>query len=119
MDDLKELPPLEKKVATKVLSNEGYSLRNIEEILGVDHVTAGRYAKLETPQELEQFETKLTNVFRQTEHRVAAKALKRIEERIDYSRINEALDVYRELRVKGVSLSDNVKRRIVAEEFFQ
>lgn len=118
-DDLKTLPPKEKRVASKVLINEGYSTREVEEILGVDHSSVSRYAKQDTPEELQQFETKLINIFRQTEHRIAAKALRRLESTIDRARINEALEVYKEMKGKTAGNDNpNLKKRIVAEEFF-
>lgn len=56
-DNLKQLPPPEKKVAAKILILNGYSSRKCEEILGIDNVTAIRYAELPTPDDLKQFET--------------------------------------------------------------
>ncbi len=102
-DDLKLLPPPEKKVAAKVLVNEGYSTRDVEELLGVDHVTVSRYAKQETPDEMKRFETQLTNIFAIKEHQIAAKALRRIDSKIDTAIIMDALEIYKSLRGKNVS----------------
>lgn len=55
--DLKLLPPPEKKVAAKVLGEEGYSTRQIEELLEIDNVSAWRAIRGLTEPELEQFET--------------------------------------------------------------
>lgn len=102
-DYLKSLPDPSKKVAAKVLVNEGYSTREVEEILGVSDTSVLRYSHQETPDELKHFEAELTEVFRRKEHIIAAKALKRIEAKIDYAQIEEALTVYREMRRVGAS----------------
>ena len=60
-DNLRELPPPEKKVAAKELILNGYSLRQVEGILGIDKDTASRYANQETPEDLRQFETIFKN----------------------------------------------------------
>ena len=103
MNDLVNLPPPEKKVAAKVLVNEGYSTREVEDILGLDHSVVARYAKLETPENMQQFETKLTDVFRIKEHQIAAKALRRIDTKIDNAFIKDALEVYKAMRGKDVA----------------
>jgi len=100
VSDLSKLPGPQRKVAAKVLYNEGYTLREIEEIVGYDHTYIADLAKLDTPEKLEGFEKRLINIFQQTENRIAAKSLKRIEERIPYAKIDEALDVYKAMRGK-------------------
>lgn len=55
--DLKELNPKELQVAAKTLILSGYTTRKVEEILGVDHATAARYADAPTPEDMRQFET--------------------------------------------------------------
>lgn len=112
-DDLNNLPPNEKKVAAKVLVNEGYSFREVETILGVDHTTVSRYSKAETPEALQQFETELTNIFRTVEHKIAAKALRRLDATIDRARVSEALDVYREMRGKSVAPNIAIQNKFV------
>lgn len=54
---LPALTPGQTKVAAKALVEQGYSSRKIEELLGIDNVSAWRYAKEATPDELKQFET--------------------------------------------------------------
>ena len=100
-NELKTLPKPEKKVAAKVLVNEGYSTREIEELLDADHSSVARWAKLDTPLELKKFEERLCDVFRQREHIVAAKALRRVEETVPRARILEALEVYKNMRGIG------------------
>lgn len=56
-DDLKELPPPEKKVAAKVLTEAGYSSRRLEDMLGMDNVSIWRASQEATPDDLKQFET--------------------------------------------------------------
>lgn len=51
------LSPPEQKIAAKVLSDEGYSTRRIEALLGVDNVTVWRATQQATPDDLKQFET--------------------------------------------------------------
>ena len=51
------MTPIHQKVAAKVLHDNGYVDRKIEEILGIDHVTAWRASQQATPEELKQFET--------------------------------------------------------------
>lgn len=58
--DLKELNNKELQVAAKTLILSGYTTRKVEEILGVDHVTASRYADAPTPEDMKQFETIFT-----------------------------------------------------------
>lgn len=55
--DLKELNNKELQVAAKTLILSGYTTRKVEEILGVDHATAARYADAPTPEDMQQFET--------------------------------------------------------------
>lgn len=102
-DNLKLLPPPEKKVVAKVLVNEGFSTRDVEEILGVDHTSVSRYAKKDTPEELRRFETELIAVFTIKEHQIAAKALRRLDTKIDSAMIMDALEIYKSMRGKGVA----------------
>jgi hypothetical protein len=59
-DNLKLLPPPEKKVAAKVLYNMGWASRKIEKWLGISDDTVLRAAQLPTPEELRQFEAEFT-----------------------------------------------------------
>jgi len=102
-DNLKMLPPPQKKVAAKVLVNEGYSTRTVEDILGIDHATVARYAKKDTPEALRQFETELIAAFALKEHQIAAKALRRIDTKIESAFIMDALEIYKSMRGKGVA----------------
>lgn len=58
--DIKQLTPLEQKVAAKVLSENGYSTRKIQKITGMDDVTAWRASQQATPEELKRFEADFT-----------------------------------------------------------
>lgn len=57
---LKQLTPLQDKVAAKVLSRQGYSSQKIQKILGIDDVTAWRASHQATPEELKDFEVQFT-----------------------------------------------------------
>jgi hypothetical protein len=61
MEELKLLPPPEKKVVAKQLILNGYSSRKVQLILGIDDVTALRYAEQPTPDDLKQFEALFTS----------------------------------------------------------
>jgi len=117
MTDLKLLSPPEKKVASKVLRNRGFSLRQIENILGVSDSSALLYSKLETPEELTQFQAELEKQFTIREDIVAAKALSRIDNKMATARINEALDVYKVMRGKeqGGGVMVNIKQEFQKE----
>jgi hypothetical protein len=57
--DRKDLPKLsnpEKKVAAKVMAEQGYSSRDIEDFLGISDSTVLRASKDATPDQLTQFE---------------------------------------------------------------
>lgn len=85
-DNLKLLPPPEKKVAAKVLYNMGWSSRQIEQWIGVDNVTVTRYKDLPTPEELQQFETEFTSVIQSEKKRGIALGIKRLNELIPKER---------------------------------
>lgn len=86
MDDLKLLPPPEKKVAAKVLIENGYSLRKAEEILGMDKDTVNRYAKQPTPDEMRQFEALFSNYIKENKQKGLRLVYQRILELIPKER---------------------------------
>lgn len=108
MDNLKDLPKHQKKVTAKVLVQEGYSLREVEDILGISDSSASRYAQEETPENLKEFEAKIAKVFRVHEHRIAAKALRRLDDIVPRARVNEALDVYKVMTGKDQKQGTNL-----------
>ena len=55
--DLKELNPKEIHTAATVLQMSGYTSRKVEEILGIDHTTASRYANAPIEEDMQQFAT--------------------------------------------------------------
>lgn len=57
MNNLKHLPPPEKKVVAKELAKAGYSTRTLEEWVGADHTTISRWALEETPKEMQRYAT--------------------------------------------------------------
>lgn len=59
---LLSLSPIQKKIATHILSEEGYSTRKIERVLGIDYSTASLYLKEEKPEDIQQFSTVFKNV---------------------------------------------------------
>lgn len=79
MKDLKELPAPEKKVVAKVMTEQGFSSRKIEEITGIDHATVARYAKEQTPDDMIQFETEFAGIVRDKKNKILYKGLDRIE----------------------------------------
>lgn len=79
MKDLKQLPPPEQKVVAKVMTEQGFSSRKIEELTGIDHVTVTRYAQEPTPDELKQFETQFTCIITDKKNKILYKGLDRIE----------------------------------------
>lgn len=92
MKDLKTLPTPEKKVAAKVLTEQGYVSRTIEKILGVDHSTVTRYAQEPTPEELQQFATKFAGIVQEKKNKILFKGLDRIEALIpEEKRISEVV----------------------------
>lgn len=102
-DELKKLTKPEKKVAAKVMKEEGYSLREIEDILGVSDSAVLRYSREQIPEELKQFEATLKSMFEDKERILAAKAFRRVDNRIDYAQIMDAWQIYKDLRGKGAS----------------
>lgn len=54
--DLKLLPPPEKKIAAKVLAQQGHSPRELEHWLEISDSTIYRALRDQTPEELTQFE---------------------------------------------------------------
>lgn len=80
--EFKELPPPEQKVAAKALYNLGWSTRKIESWTGIDHATASRYAKLPTPEALQQFETEFQLAIKDQKAEALTMILKRIKELI-------------------------------------
>lgn len=89
MKDLKELPTPEKKVAAKVLTEHKYTLRGIENVLGIDHSTAAYYKDEPVPEELKEFSTIFDNYLTECEKKGIVMVAERIldlipeEKRID------------------------------------
>lgn len=115
IDSLKELPSIEKKVAAKVLYHRGFSLRQVEKILGVSDSSVLLYSKLETPEELKQFQADLELQFKDKEQIVAAKALARMDEKISTAKITEALDIYKVMSGRDNNIAVQVNN-ITAEK---
>lgn len=116
MDNLKQLPKPEKQVVAKVLVDKGFSLREVERILGVSDSSVLKYSKLETPEELKQFQAELEVQFKTKESIVAAKALAVMDEKITRARISEALEVYKAMRGNSNQGSVNVQINNVLED---
>lgn len=74
-DNLKLLPKPQKKVAAKVLARLGMSYRTIGRILDVSKDSVMRYSRMETPEELRQFETDFKKEFMLYEIILAVKAI--------------------------------------------
>ncbi len=108
MTDLKLLPSGEKKVVAKVLRERGFSLRQIEKILGVSDSSVLLYSKLETPDELKQFEAEIEKQFSIKENIIAAKALARMDQKITTAKISEALEVYKTIKSRGTTVAVQV-----------
>lgn len=82
LNDLKELTPAELKVATKELVLSGYTSAKAAEILGLDEVTAWRYAKAPTPDNLKEFEIIFSNVILEMKQKGISMVQKRLLELI-------------------------------------
>ncbi len=67
--ELQMLPAPELKVAAKLLIENGYTSRKVENILGIDHSTATLYAKQEIPEELIEFSTIFNNYIQEQKHK--------------------------------------------------
>jgi predicted transcriptional regulator len=80
IDELKLLPPPEKKVAAKVLYKLGWGLTKIEEQLGVSDTSVWRYAQEPTPDDLKEFETEFETAIANVKQKGLALAQKRILE---------------------------------------
>lgn len=59
MNNLDKLPPAEKKVVAQELIKAGYSNRTLEDLIGADHTTISRWAKEDTPEQMQQFATQV------------------------------------------------------------
>jgi hypothetical protein len=82
----KELTKEEQKIAAKSLGNAGYSDREIEALIGVDHVTAWRARQEATPDELKQFETDFSLAITEMKRQGIALVQKRLLELIPRER---------------------------------
>ena len=85
-DDLKNLPPAEKRIAAKVMTKAGYSTRRLEQLLGVDHNTVWRASQEATPDELVQFETDFNLAIQDMKKQGISLAQKRLLELIPKER---------------------------------
>jgi transposase len=121
MTDLKLLAPGEKKVVAKELVNAGYSCRTIEDLIGADYSTISLWAKQETPEELQQFSTQFKSELAKYKNKGLAMVHRRILELVPKERrIDQVVKAGEYLEGKsGDSDNPNLKKRIVAEEFFQ
>lgn len=99
--DLQILPKDKIKVAAKVLHEGGLSLSQVATILGVSDSSVSRWDDLPTPDKLQEFELFLRKQFDTKEKIVAAKALSRMDSKMDTARIGEALEVYKVMMNKG------------------
>lgn len=106
------LPPAEKKVLAKVLSEAGYSTRTIEDWLGVDNVSVFRYAKQETPEDLKRFETEAKDLIEQGKKKGIVLTVKRMLEIIPrYDRLDhlvKAAEYFEGKRDVGVAIQVNL-----------
>ena len=119
MNDIKHLPKPQQKVIAKAMAKSGYSTRQLQRLLGVDDVSVWRATKEATPDELKQFEADFTEALKETKRTGIAMVQKRLlqlvpkEKRID--QVVKAGEYF-----EGKSTGDaGVKRRIIAEEFFE
>lgn len=115
-NDLKLLPPPEKKVACSVLQKLGFSYRQIGEIAGVSKDSAQRYAVVPIPDDMRQFETNLNLAFKDFENVLAAKAMTRMDETIARARIGEALEVYKAMKGEKASATNVQINNIIGDK---
>jgi hypothetical protein len=86
MTELKLLPPPEKKVVAKQLILNGFSSRQVQEILEIDHQTALNYANMPTPAEQEEFSTIFANYIKSQKQKGINLVYKRILELVPKER---------------------------------
>jgi len=91
MDDLKKLPPPEKKVVAKTLYNMGWSARKLEEYLGLSDNTVLRVVDEPTPDELKRFEASFIKTIQAEKQRGVALGIKRLLELLPKERRIEPL----------------------------
>lgn len=77
---IKKLPRVKQKVIAKALSDEGYSTRRIQQLIGVDDVSVWRYTKEQTPEELKQFEAEFKLAINEMKIKGVAEVHKRMME---------------------------------------
>lgn len=119
MNDLKTLPPPEKRVAAKVMTKAGYSSRRLEALLGVDHNTVWRASQEATPEELVQFETEFNSAIKDMKTEGISLGMKRLLELIPKERrIDQVVKGLEHMEGKSTE-GANVRRQIVATEFFE
>jgi len=66
---LQRLTKDEIKVAAKTMMENGYTTRQVEEVLNIDHSSAALYAKMPTPEELSEFSTIFDNYIKQNKQK--------------------------------------------------
>lgn len=88
-DELKQLPPAEKKVVAKVLMEQGYSSLTLESWLGISDSTVLRAAQSPVPEQLKEFEEEFKAKVAKAKKRGAVLALNRMLEIIPkYDRLD-------------------------------
>lgn len=86
MNDLKLLPPPEKKIVAKTLYQMGWGSRKLEQWLGLSDNTILRSINEPTPEELKRFEADFISVIQSEKQRGIALGLKRLIELIPKER---------------------------------
>lgn len=90
-NSIKTLSKPRKAVVAKVLRSEGFTLAEVGKRLGISEATAMRYADLETPEAMQEFETKFRTLARGMQMEGSAMVLKRLHELLPTERRIEAV----------------------------
>ena len=90
-NSIKTLSKPRKAIIAKVLHNEGFTLAEVGKRLGISEATAMRYADLETPEAMQEFETKFRTLARGMQMEGSAMVLKRLHELLPTERRIEAV----------------------------
>ena len=118
----KDLSKPAKITATKTLTELGYSIRKIAEIMNIDPKTVLRYQDKEIEPEWVQFSTTIKKLYMEQDFEVSSLAYKRIKETLPKAELRDAIGAYkvsRELQEPkgiGVATQVNVFNKVLEEE---
>lgn len=116
---LETLSPPQKRVVAKELMDVGYSSRTLEDLLGADYSTIARWAREDTPENLQRFATQFRSELAIQKQKGTVMVMSRLLELIPKERkIDQVVKAGEFLEGKHPEQPEGLKRRVVAEEFF-